>query len=453
MKLTTINPATGKLLEEFELATETEASKVVKEVRLASRAWRDMDNSDRSRPLSKAAKLLRTRKTELAGIITREMGKPLKESLFEIEKCATTLDYFAENSEQMLQDELVKTEFAKSFVAFEPLGVVFAIMPWNFPFWQVIRCGAPALSAGNTMILKHSSYVPRCALELERILRDAELPESVFRTILADSRLAEKIIQSDVDAVSFTGSVQAGSRIAELAGKHLKKIVLELGGSDPFIVLDDADIPSTAKMAVAARIVNTGQSCIAAKRFIVTKGVTQEFEENFVKEMEALRIGDPSNLETDVGPLVREEQLASMEEFVKDAVVKGAKVLTGGERLHGKGFFFKPTVLTNVNHSMRILNEETFGPIAPIMPIGNEEDAAREANSVDFGLGASIWSKNRNRAERLARRIQAGNVYINKMVASDPRLPFGGIKKSGIGRELSRYGILEFTNIKTVLVN
>ncbi len=453
MKLTTINPATGGPLEEFELATETEASKVVKETRVASRAWRETDISDRARHLSKAAKLLRTRKMELAGIITKEMGKPLKESLFEIEKCATTLDYFAENSEKMLRDELVKTEFAKSYVAFEPLGVVFAIMPWNFPFWQVIRCGAPALSAGNAMILKHSSYVPRCALELERTFRDAELPESVFKTILADSRLAEKIIQSDVDAVSFTGSVQAGSRIAELAGKHLKKIVLELGGSDPFIVLDDADIPFTAKWAVAARIVNTGQSCIAAKRFIVAKGVTQKFEEIFVREMEALQIGDPSNPETDVGPLVREEQLASMEEFVKDAVVKGAKVLTGGERLRGKGFFFKPTALTNVNHSMQILNEETFGPIAPIMPVDNEEDAVREANSVDFGLGASIWTKDRNRAERLARKIQAGNVYINKMVASDPRLPFGGTKKSGIGRELSRYGIIEFTNIKTVLVN
>jgi succinate-semialdehyde dehydrogenase/glutarate-semialdehyde dehydrogenase len=453
MKLKSINPSTGESLEEFELATEEEASKIVREARIASKTWRETDISERSKYLSKAASLFKADRTELAKHATREMGKPLKESLAEVDKCAATLDYFAENAERMLRNEVVETEFHKSYVAFEPLGIVFAIMPWNFPYWQVIRCGAPALSAGNTVILKHSSYVPRCSLELERIFTDAGLPEFIFKNILADSKLAEKIIQSDVDALSFTGSMSTGSRIAELAGKHLKKFVLELGGSDPFIVLDDADLPFTVKWAVASRIINTGQSCIAAKRFMVMKKIAQEFEENFAKEMRALRIGDPLNPETDVGPLVREEQRILMEEFVKDAKTKGAKILTGGERMHGKGFFFKPTVLTNVNHSMRILNEETFGPLAPIIIVDDEEDAVREANSVDFGLGASIWSKDRNRSEVLARRIQAGNVYINKMVASDPRLPFGGTKKSGIGRELSRYGILEFTNIKTVLVN
>jgi len=453
MKLRSINPATGEPLEEFELATEEEVSKIIKEARVASKVWRETDIAERTKHLSKAADLFKADRMELAKLVTREMGKPIKESLAEVDKCSAALDYFAENAERMLRDEVVKTEFHKSYVAFEPLGIVFAVMPWNFPYWQVIRCGAPALSAGNTVILKHSSYVPRCSLELERIFRDAGLPEFVFKTILADSKLAEKIIESDVDAVSFTGSMSTGSRIAELAGKHLKKFVLELGGSDPFIVLDDADLPFTVKWAVASRIINTGQSCIAAKRFIVMKKIAQEFEKNFTKEMKALRIGDPLDAETDVGPLVREEQRILMEEFVNDAVTKGAKILTGGERIHDKGFFFKPTVLTNVNHSMRILNEETFGPIAPIIRVDDEEDAVREANSVDFGLGSSIWSKDRKRAEGLARKIQAGNVYINKMVASDPRLPFGGTKKSGIGRELSRYGILEFTNIKTVLVN
>ena len=453
MKLKSINPATGDYLEEFELATWEQASKVAEEVRSVSEVWRQTSIDDRTKHLAKAAELFRTSRTDLARFATKEMGKPVRQSLAEVDKCSATLNYYAENAKRMLTDESANTEFLKSYVAFEPLGVVFAIMPWNFPYWQVIRCAAPALSAGNAVILKHSSYVPRCSLELERIFREAGLPKSVFKTVLTDSKVAEKIIQSSVDAVSFTGSVTTGSRIAELAGKHLKKFVLELGGSDPFIVLDDADISCAARCAVVSRTINAGQSCIAAKRIIVYEGIAEEFEDRFTKEMETLLVGDPMNTETDVGPLVRKEQQILMEEFVEDAVTKGARVLTGGEPLHEKGFFFKPTVITNVDHSMRILVEETFGPIAPIITVNNDDDARREANSVDFGLGASIWSKNEDRAERLARRIQAGNVYINKMMASDPRLPFGGTKKSGIGRELSRYGILEFTNIKTVLVN
>jgi succinate-semialdehyde dehydrogenase/glutarate-semialdehyde dehydrogenase len=450
-KFKSVNPATGELLEEFDFATEEEASETIAGARSAFQLWKKKDVSERARYLVKVAEKLTESKPDLAKVITLEMGKPIKESLAEVEKCAWALYYFASNAKEMLEDEIIKTESSKSYVTFEPLGTVFAIMPWNFPFWQVIRCAAPALAAGNVIILKHSSYVPRCSMELERTFKEAGMPEYTFKSILADSVLAEKIILSDIDAVSFTGSVETGMRVAELAGRNLKKFVLELGGSDPFIVLDDADIDFASRWAVTSRMMNGGQSCIAAKRFIVDSSVLDEFTSSFVKRTEKLRLGDPLDPNTDVGPLVRESQIERMQEFVEDAVSKGAKILTGGNRVPSHGFFFRPTVLANVNHSMRVLNEETFGPIAPIIEVQNKDEAVLEANRTDFGLGSSIWS--RGETEGLARRIHAGTVSINRIVSSDPRLPFGGVKKSGVGRELSRYGLLEFTNIKSMVKN
>jgi acyl-CoA reductase-like NAD-dependent aldehyde dehydrogenase len=449
-KFRSINPATDEILEEFDYATELEADDAIAMSRAASRIWREKDILERTKYLAKIAQKLVVNKTALARVITLEMGKPIKESMAEVEKCAGALNYFANNAEKMLGDEIIRTASPKSKLTFEPLGVVFAVMPWNFPCWQVIRCVAPALAAGNVIILKHSSYVPRCSLELERIFKEAGMPEYTFKAILADSTVAEKIIRSDIDALSFTGSVGTGMRIAELAGKNLKKFVLELGGSDPFIVLDDADVNFASRRAVESRMINNGQSCIAAKRFIVDSSVVEEFTENFLKKIQELKIGDPLDPKTDVGPLVREGQRKLMQEFVQDAVSKGAKILTGGNMIQGKGFFFEPTVLTNVNHSMRVLNEETFGPIAPIIPVQGEDEAVREANRTIFGLGASIWGK--SGAEGIAKRIHSGTVSVNKIVASDPLLPFGGVKMSGIGRELSRYGLLEFTNIKTIVV-
>lgn len=450
-KFRSVNPATEETLEEFDFATEAEAANTIQRAKLAFQIWRETDISERAKCLARVAEKFTAEKHNLAETITLEMGKPINESLAEVEKCVSALNYFAKNAETMLEDEMMRTESSKSFTTFDPLGVVLAIMPWNFPYWQVIRCAAPALVAGNVIILKHSSYVPRCSLELERIFKETGIAEYTFKAILADPTLAGKIIESDIDAISFTGSVATGMKIAELAGRNLKKFVLELGGSDPFIVLDDADVDLASRCAVASRMINNGQSCIAAKRFIVASSIVNEFTNNFAKRMKELRLGDPLDPQTEVGPLVREEQRELMQKFVEDAVAKGAKILTGGTGVPRKGFYFKPTVLINVNHSMRVLNEETFGPIAPIVEVQNREEAVQEANSTDFGLGASIWSK--GEAEGLARMIRAGTVTINKMVASDPRLPFGGIKKSGIGRELSRYGLLEFTNIKTIVVN
>jgi succinate-semialdehyde dehydrogenase/glutarate-semialdehyde dehydrogenase len=447
-KFSSINPATEETLEEFDFATEAQAKQTIVRSRKAFHDWKEKDISERTQCLSRIADKVLTNKASLAKTITLEMGKPIKQSRAEIEKCVDALRYFANNAKKMLEDEPVKNSSSKSYVAFDPLGVVFAIMPWNFPWWQVIRCAAPALAAGNVIILKHSSYVPKCSIEIERVFIEAGVPEYTFKSILADSSLAEKIISSDIDAVSFTGSVNTGARIAELAGSSLKKVVLELGGSDPFVVLDDADIDFAASNAVTARMRNNGQSCVAAKRFIVDLSIVNEFTERFVKKLEALRIGDPLNPQTDVGPLIRGSQRSQMQEFVQDAVSKGAKILTGGKPIPCKGFFFEPTVLTSVDQSMRVLSEETFGPISPIIAVQNKEEAIQQANNTVFGLGASVWGT--KGAEEIARRINSGTVSINRIVASNPRLPFGGVRKSGIGRELSRYGLLEFTNIKTI---
>jgi aldehyde dehydrogenase len=380
------------------------------------------------------------------------MGKPIRQSIAEIEKCAWVCDYYADHAETFLRDELIPTEFRKSFVSFEPVGVVAGIMPWNFPFWQVMRYAVPALTAGNVGILKHSSVSLGSAVKIEEAFKDAGFPEDVFQSIIGDYRAGEALIQSQIDAVSVTGSVSTGRRVAELAAKDLKKVVLELGGSDPFVVLEDADLNQTAHMATQARLLNTGQSCIAAKRFIVVKEIAEKFSKLFVENTNAEVVGNPMNSKTTVGPLVRENQRDALSKQVEDSKTKGGRILTGGKTVNGDGYFYEPTIISNVNHEMDVIREEVFGPAAPIIVVTNEEEAIREANNTEFGLGASIWTNNIERGTYLARRIQSGIVSINEMVKSDPRLPFGGTKYSGIGRELSEFGIKEFVNIKSIVV-
>jgi acyl-CoA reductase-like NAD-dependent aldehyde dehydrogenase len=395
---------------------------------------------------------MRKNKDEYSRTITEEMGKPIRQATAEVEKCAWLCDYYSETAESFLRDELIPTEFRKSFVSFEPLGVIAGIMPWNFPFWQAMRFAVPALTAGNVEILKHSSVCLGSALKLEDAFLEAGFPESVFQCVIGNSTVGEALIKSDIDAVSVTGSINTGKRVAELASQNLKKFVLELGGSDPFIVLEDADLNQTAYMAAQSRLLNTGQSCIAAKRFIVVKDVADKFIKLFVENTEAEVVGDPMDSKTTVGPLVRESQRQALSIQVEDARNKGANILTGGNPIDGEGYFFEPTVLGDVKHEMKVVREEVFGPAAPVIVVEGEEEAIAEANNSEFGLGASIWTNNLERGTRLGRQIQSGIVSINEMVKSDPRLPFGGTKASGIGRELSEFGIREFVNIKSIVV-
>jgi succinate-semialdehyde dehydrogenase/glutarate-semialdehyde dehydrogenase len=452
-KIVSINPATGEINREFEFYSQDIVNKVVKKAKTAFSEWKNLDIPDRAEYLNSAAKVLRRRKEELSKLITMEMGKAIKESTLEVEKCAWALEYFAENAERFLEPEKVETDAQKAYISFEPRGIVLSIMPWNFPFWQALRFGSPALAGGNVVILKHSSYVPLCALELEKVFLEAGLPEGVYQTLLIDGAAASSLISRDeISAVSLTGSISAGQKVAEIAGKNIKKVVLELGGSDPFIVLEDADIEEAAKVGVASRFIVAGQSCIAAKRFIVVRKAAEEFTSKFVKFVKELRVGDPMDKDTDIGPLVREEQINLLEGQVEDALSRGAKALLEGGRLERKGFFYSPLVLTNLTKDMKVLKEETFGPVAPIISVKNEAEALKMANETEFGLGASIWSEDRDRALLLAKTIESGVVVINSLVKSDPRLAFVGVKKSGIGRELSKFGLYEFMNIKSISV-
>lgn len=447
------NPATGDINGKFELYSQDRINEAVKKAQFAFTEWKDLDISDRTEYLKRTAKVLRRRKEELGKLITTEMGKVIKESILEVEKCALGLEYFAENAERFLEPEKVETDAQNAHISFEPLGIVLSIMPWNFPFWQALRFGSPALAGGNVIILKHSSYVPLCALELEKVFLEAGLPEGVYQTLLIDGEAAASLISRDeISAVSLTGSISAGQKVAEIAGKNIKKVVLELGGSDPFIVLDDADIDEAAKVGVMSRFIAAGQSCIAAKRFIVTGNVTEEFTSKFVQFAKELKVGDPMDKETDIGPLVRKDQINLLEEQVENAISLGAKVLLKGGRLKRRGLFYSPVILTSLTKEMKVLKEETFGPVAPIISVKNEAEAIKVANETEFGLGASIWSKDREKALLLARKIDSGVVTINSLVKSDPRLPFGGVKKSGIGRELSKFGLYEFMNIKSISV-
>jgi succinate-semialdehyde dehydrogenase/glutarate-semialdehyde dehydrogenase len=381
------------------------------------------------------------------------MGKPIVQAEAEVEKCAFGCDWYAENAERMLADEHIPTTGQDSYVAYEPLGVIFAIMPWNFPYWQVMRPFAPAVMAGNAMVLKHASNVPQCALALERMAREAGFPEGLMRTLLVSGRRAEPIVEdSRIRLVTLTGSDEAGSRVAATAGRSLKKTVLELGGSDPYVVLADADLAAAAKTAAIARNQNSGQSCIAAKRFLVADSVADEFTSLFVQAVQALKVGDPLDRATNVGPLARDDLRDALERQLAASVERGARVATGGGRRAGKGYFFDPTVLADVTPEMAAFREETFGPMAAVIRFRDEAEAVSMANDSEYGLGAAIWSRDLEKAQRLARRIESGSVFINGMVASDPRLPFGGVKRSGYGRELSSFGIRELVNVQTIWI-
>jgi acyl-CoA reductase-like NAD-dependent aldehyde dehydrogenase len=448
----TINPATGKVIGSYNNMSIEQINQKTKDARNSFEDWKKLDISERCTYMRRLGRVMKKNKEDYAKLITEEMGKPIRQSLAEIDKCAWVCDYYSEHAESFLRDELIPTEFRKSFVSFEPLGVIACIMPWNFPFWQVMRFAVPALTAGNVGILKHSSVCLGTALQIEQAFKDAGFPENIFQSIIGDYRAGEALTQSDIDAVSVTGSVNTGRRVAELATKELKKFVLELGGSDPFIVLEDADLSQTAHMAAQSRLLNNGQSCIAAKRFIVVKDVVDKFTKLFVEETESEIVGDPMDSKTTVGPLVRDSQREALAKQVDDAKTRGASILTGGKSIKRDGYFYEPTIVSQVDHNMKIVKEEVFGPAAPIIIVNDEEEAISEANNSEFGLGASIWTNNIERGIRLARKVQSGIVSVNEMVRSDPRLPFGGIKHSGIGRELSEVGIKEFVNIKSVVV-
>ncbi len=451
-KIETINPSTGKAIAAYDNESPEQVNRKVKAAREAFSKWKKLDLAERAEYMRRLGRVMRKNREEYARLVTEEMGKPVRQSLAEIEKCAWVCDYYAERAEVFLRDEIIPTEFRKSFVSFEPLGVVACIMPWNFPFWQVMRFAVPTLTAGNVGVLKHSSICLGSALKLEQAFRDAGFPENVFQSVIGDYRAGEALVQAKIDAVSVTGSVNTGKRVAELASQDLKKFVLELGGSDPFVVLEDADLNQTAYMATQSRLLNTGQSCISAKRFIVVKEVADKFTKLFVENTQAEVVGDPLDSKTTVGPLVRDSQRQTLAKQVEDARGKGGRILTGGQPIRREGFFYEPTIISNVNHEMEIVKEEVFGPAAPVIVVNSEEEAIREANDSEFGLGASIWTNNIERGIKLARQIESGIVSVNEMVKSDPRLPFGGIKKSGIGRELSEFGIREFVNIKSVVV-
>jgi succinate-semialdehyde dehydrogenase/glutarate-semialdehyde dehydrogenase len=453
MSLQSINPATGATLERFEETSAAELDRLLTSAHDAFAEWRTVPFATRAQKMRAAARVLRERADAYAPTMSLEMGKPIVQGEAEVEKCAMTCEYYADHAEAFLAPQPRETDASRSYVRFDPLGPVLAVMPWNFPFWQVFRFAAPALMAGNVGILKHASNVPRSALQIEEVFREAGCPRGVFSTALVgSSAVASLIADPRIVAVTLTGSEGAGRQIAERSGRELKKTVLELGGSDPFIVLADADLAAAAKNAADARLINSGQSCIAAKRFIVVDAVADAFVERFLRELSARRVGDPLDRATQVGPQAREDLRDSLHGQVEESVKRGARLLLGGEIPTGKGAFYPPTLLTAVEQGMPAFDEETFGPVAAVIRAKDETDAVRLANDSTFGLGASLWTLDRERAERLAAAIEAGSVFVNGVVKSDPRLPFGGIKRSGYGRELSEYGIREFVNIKSVWI-
>jgi acyl-CoA reductase-like NAD-dependent aldehyde dehydrogenase len=445
----TVNPATEEIIQEYEVMTKEQIIEKVKKGQDTFQNWK-RDSSKRTDLLHDFANELRKDKENLAMTATKEMGKAIKEARSEVEKCAWVMEYYADNGQIFSTDEVVNTDARKTVIKFQPTGVIGSIMPWNFPYWQALRFAAPSLMIGNTIVLKPASATMQCGIEIEKAFNKAGLPGGVFQTLVGDSTIAESLIDSDVNAVTFTGSVPVGAKVAQRATSQLKKTVLELGGSDPFIVCEDADVEKASSGAVKGRFINCGQSCIASKRFIVVKKVANEFIERFVQKTEKLKVGDPFSDETDIGPLVNAGGLKKIDSQVKASIKEGAEVLTGGEQIGKKGYFFKPTVLKNVHPKMSIAQEEVFGPVAPIIVANDEAEAIELANDSEYGLGASIWTQDLDKAERFSSSVESGIVSVNNVVASDPRVPFGGVKKSGFGRELSKYGMLEFVNIKSV---
>jgi succinate-semialdehyde dehydrogenase/glutarate-semialdehyde dehydrogenase/succinyl-CoA reductase len=454
--ISTINPSTEEVLREYNLITKEEVADLARKSKKAYKEWRK-DYKRRTGFLYAFANEFKKERERLAKVATLEMGKTIKEARSEIDKCAWAVEYFADNGGVFLHDEVINTDARKSIVTFEPLGVIASLMPWNFPYWQALRFAAPSLIAGNTIILKPSSVTMQCGLEIEKIFEKIGLPDYVFKTVIASGKEAEYLIDSeDVSAVTFTGSVPVGAKVARHATSKLKKVVLELGGSDPFVVCEDADIEKASSGAVKGRFINCGQSCIASKRFIVVKNIANQFLEKFIEKTEKLKVGDPLSEETDIGPMVNLAAIENIDEMVKKSIKEGAELATGGQRLgkenggNNKGFFYKPTILKNVTPRMEVAREETFGPVAPVIVAEDEQQALEIANDTKFGLGASVWTQNLNKAEKYSKLLQAGIVTVNNVVVSDPRVPFGGIKNSGFGRELSKHGMFEFVNIKSI---
>ncbi|MDP2587021.1 MAG: NAD-dependent succinate-semialdehyde dehydrogenase [Candidatus Komeilibacteria bacterium] len=447
------NPATMEVLKEFPELIETELQQKLNLSASVFERWKMVSVAERTVLMKKLAEYLRQNKKELGTLATVEMGKPITAAMAEVEKCALTCDFYAENAERFLTSESVSTDATESYVAFEPLGTILAVMPWNFPYWQVFRFAAPTIMAGNVGLLKHASNVPQCALAIERAFVEAGFPNGVFQTLLINSSTVASVIKSSVvKAVTLTGSENAGRSVASIAGQQIKKTVLELGGSDPFIVLADADIQLAAKTAKIARLQNAGQSCIAAKRFILVESVAQEFIQAMTAEFKQTIVGDPMDEKTEVGPMANEQGLQEIVRQVEESVKLGAKIETGGHQIDRPGYFYEPTILSNVNSIMPVYQEEVFGPVAAVIIVKDDQEAIKAVNDTPFGLGASLWTKDLVKAKQLATLIESGSVFINGLVKSDPRLPFGGLKNSGYGRELSSFGIREFINIKTVWI-
>lgn len=454
MEFQTVNPATEEVIQTWSRHSAAQVDDIVASVSRALESWRDTNIDVRCAFLRKLSVALISEKETLAKLITQEMGKPITDALAEVEKCAAVCDFYAQNARRFLADEPVETEACSAFVSFEALGVICAVMPWNFPFWQVFRFAAPALAAGNVCILKHASNTTACALAIEKIFILAGLPENIFRTVLLDhEQLGKLLARREIAAVTLTGSTDAGRKVAAAAGKALKKTVLELGGSDAYLVLEDANIEEAARICCKSRLINGGQSCISAKRFIVVGAVRREFEDAFVAEMQKVHSGDPSDKDCKLGPLARSDLRKTLHKQVQQSLAAGARALLGGSLSEGKGYHYEPCVLTDVGPRCSAFHEELFGPVAAIIPVSNEDTAIKTANQSVYGLGSAVFSQDPERGKRIARQLQVGTCFINDFVRSDPRLPFGGIKDSGYGRELSHFGIREFVNIKSVWLN
>ena len=453
MAIASINPVTGEVLKTFEPLTDQELEFKLALADRTFATYKHTSFTDRAQWLKRAADLLEARKTEYAIIITLEMGKTLKSAIAEVEKCAHLCRFYAEQAPVYLADTPAQTDASRTLIRYQPLGIILAVMPWNFPFWQVFRFAVPALMAGNVGLLKHASNVPQCALAIAEVFHLAGVPDGAFQTLLIGAdRVANLVADPRVKAATLTGSEPAGQSLAAIAGHHLKKVVLELGGSDPFIVLKSADLELAVSTAVTARVMNCGQTCIAAKRFIIEEAIADQFIEKFVEKFRALKVGDPMQSDTDVGPLATPQILAELDLQVKASVDAGAKVLVGGYRIKQEGNFYAPTILADIPLGAPPYQEEFFGPVASVFRVKNIDEAIALANSTSFGLGASVWTNDQQEIEQVIEQIEAGAVFVNGMVKSDPRIPFGGIKRSGYGRELGVEGIREFVNIKTIWI-